>query len=1112
MIWKRCDGTGKFIKEFVMSIFKLGEIRNVKLTGRDSRNVYCSGAKQIRGERYVLWPQCKKESLPKKLTWNSKLHNGVEQLEIAFSAQAGDYLLELAMIENHIRRVRKGSNLCWDGHLNIRHEDGVVHKFDLQDKIIKRFIKEVRQQIESPNPDRTNLDFWLIDEIANQPHNGLLLVHLDGREVGYFIEHWPEYTINGKDEFRERQIAIPLVIENSGVHKLTIFPRQTHSHRSWEGVWGRVASQRLIVAGIELKEQKLSLPKHPLAKGDSRHYPADFFGWQFPIFYQRYDAKGVDIDYFKRVYQQAFHRGSNFVSVYMTDCNNTVRQGYAGIIPWPEEFGLEGADEYNYNDRSGWDRNKLQKLITYAQETGLLACWYTHLPHIPDHWGSLHWKWMRNYTEVILRQFANLSVPPEKRLQGLFYETAGFANDVDMVLMNELFWQLNPLMFFAESENERLRTTAGLAPFRIEYHATTDFGWEDKFPDDTQHNPTWSESKYGRCNYFGQMNCRDRKYSVLYGEIGPDAIVKQANDIVRMYNLERWLPGKLTGFEWISETPEVTSARNREMVYAVSSDPIVGALAFEAETYGGGGRFDQSAQRLEDPFHHRPRLTDNIPHTAVQLQNNYWRLSVWPGGDGGILRMDKSTMAHFDTDSPSAILSDNFLATSIVGSTKLITKNIEIKYRGPYLAKTIEQLELITNEPIDASLTAFAKIKEQRHYTMISDMPLLHLEIERQFQGQEPDTQTFISLAGYDEIRVADKWYKSNPQAVVFDFNEQVIVVRDSRGVLHDLAIALIKSPRKGGRKPTHIRWRSNEGLSLWWNNPKKHPFGVGGKEVHPIVTGKQAVECDFVLLNSLYTIKDVKHLGQLWDNVLIEAKTDRVKIKNKFALPMVKIVKVPRAKALPFWVKEKAGYFFRGSQPADNKSDFVKCYLPAGGIAEICRYGQINDIVKPAPGCQYAVTIQQVDVRNNRCTVKAAVSNISAAINPALDFAKSIQSVKVNGAKWFVYDRNRLYLPKQTGQFKIEISFGQSQDIHIIATQAMIRNMDFDSNKNEFSFEADYPEYTYELAPSIHFYAAIKLNGQTPSNIKGAKAVENNTQNDMLTIKFKKGKVKIKF
>ena len=83
---------------------------------------------------------------------------------------------------------------------------------------------------------------------------------------------------------------------------------------------------------------------------------------------------------------------------------------------------------------------------------------------------------------------------------------------------------------------------------------------------------------------------------------------------------------------------------------------------------------------------------------------------------------------------------------------------------------------------------------------------------------------------------------------------------------------------------------------------------------------------------------------------------------------------------------------------------------------------------------------------------------------------------------------------------------------MHIIATQAAIRNMDFDSNKNEFSFEAGYPEYTYELAPSIHFYAAIKLNGRIPSSIKGAQAIKKDTQSDILIIKFKKGKIKVKF
>jgi len=1016
-------------------------------------------------------------------------------------------------VENPVQRVRKGSNLVWDGPRVSPHEGNKTVKFEVPDRIIRRYIAEVEGQINQPRLDRSSIDFWLIDEIANRPHTSMFTVELDGREIGAFAEHWPKYKLTGDDEFRPRRIEIPLVIERSGVHELAVRPHMIRNHRYYDGIWHRYASRRLVVAGMQLSadDKALKLPGHPLTRNQTRYYPADFYGWQLPIFYQRYDVKGADLEYLSGVFKEAFHRGANFTSVYLTDCNHKTH--YRGVIPWPDEFNLDGKDEYFYNPDTGWNRQALQELIDACQSTGMLTCWYTHLPHIPDHWGSLTWPWIANYTQAILRQFADVRNPPEKRLAGLFYETAGFANDVDMMLLNEEIWQLNPLLFFAESENERERTTAGLAPFRIEYHATTDFAWEDKFSDDVYHDRRWSESQYGVSCYFGQMNCRDRKYSVLYGEMGPDAVVKQVNDTIRQYNLDRKLPGALTGFEWISEAPEVTSRRNREMVYCVSSDPICAAVAYEAETYGAGGRMDQNARRLEERFWFRRRLCIDVPHSATQLQNNYLQLSLWPGNDGGIVLMDSSSAAHFDSDAQTLKLSEPFLPTHILGSTKLETCNVNILRRGPYLAEVEEKLRLLTNEPVQTSTEQLAGILEQRRYAMISDLPMLHAELSRSFDGAEPETQTFIPLAGYDRIRVQDKWFKPDNRPVNWPFEQSAaLVMRDSRKLLPDLAI-IVQSNEPAGRAPTRLRWRSNDGLGVWWDNPQKSRLGVGGKEMHPIVTGKQAVTIDLVVLGVLYKLPHVPHLAQLWrqatEDVHAAALKDNgvITVDNEWRLPVVKIAKVPADEKLPFWVRESNSWLFRAAQP-DGDHDLIKCYLPANGSAAIRRYGYLADHVQPAPGSQYAVILSEVQGGENGCRLRAQVRNVSAAINPGLQFSQPIAGAKINGRQWHCYDQRRLYLPKAVGRYEVQVSYGQSEEPHIIATQAHLRKTRFDDSA--LSFDADLPPYCRKLAPSIHFYAAVHCSGRQIVNIEGAEMTD---QRDHVAIlKFKPGRVKVHF
>jgi len=1093
-------------------IFSLGSIRNVKLANTDFRRAYVTGAKTIAARDYTIFiPSKKNRLLPGALTWNSQLHEGVENLHIIFSSPAGKYLLTLVTVENHVRRIRKGKNLIWDGQTKIHHGGiGIKKKksdkkFDLPDTILTRFEKEIDNQIKAKNPDRSPIDFWLIDEIANQPHSNIFTVTVDGREFGMFIEHFPKHVSAGPDKFRSRTISIPLIIEYNGIHTLTIKPYMIRNPKFPYAPWGRCASTRLILAGIQFSknsQQTRRLPLHPLIRAGTREYPTDFNGWEFPLFYQRYDSEGADLDYFRRVCSESFYRGGNFVSVYMTDCNKTINQAYAGIIPWPDELNLPGREEYNHNNQTGWDQEKLKELIHISQSSGLLACWYTHLPHIQDHWESLSWPWMKNYTLTILHQFADLSMTPEKRLQGLIYETAGFANDIDMLLFNELFWQINPLMFFGESENERLRTTAGTAPLRIEYHATTDFAWEDKFPDDSQLDPRCSESQYGVCSYFGQMNCRDRKYSLLYGEIGPDAIVKQVNDTVRTYNIDKKLPGRLTGFEWILESPEATSQRNREMVYAVSCDPVCGSLAYEAETYGRGGRMDQTARRMEDSFYYRQRYDHDIPHTAVHLQNNYCRLSVWPGSDGGLLQLDTSATAHFDSNGPNVCLSKQFLAASIIGSTKVASKDITIKHRGPYLAEVAENLQLLTNEPVETSLRTLAEINERRRYQMISDMPMLHVEIVRHFIGAEPETQNFIPLTGYDEIRISGKWYHKSIASFSWNFKAQTLFLRDSRKLLPDMAI-VIKPDKISGRAPTRLRWKSNYGLGLWWDNPKKHRLGVGNKQIHPLVTANQSIVLDFVMLGALYKTKDIKYLDKLWDKCFAESSGNRTTVKNKFNLPLVKVVKLPSRTKLPFLIKENEVWHFRGAQPADKNNDFVKCYLAPSSSAIIRRWGYINNLVKTAPGSQYAVNIRHVKTTASGCTLRVGVSGVSPTVNPSLDFISPIAAAKVNGRSWHVYDSKRLYLPKAPGSYRVEVTFGSSSQPHIIATQAHIKKTQ--TTYSLFSFDARLPQYSFKLAPSIHFYAAVRIPKACRVKVTNGKLVE--TRNNIVIVKFKPSK-----
>ena len=386
-------------------------------------------------------------------------------------------------------------------------------------------------------------------------------------------------------------------------------------------------------------------------------------------------------------------------------------------------------------------------------------------------------------------------------------------------------------------------------------------------------------------------------------------------------------------------------------------------------------------------------------------------------------------------------------------------------------------------------------------------MPLLHVEIARQFTGAEPETQSLIPLLGYDAIKIDGKWNRRKNKSVWWNFKAQTLLLRDSRRLLPDMAVVL-GADKSSGRTPTRLRWHSRDGLGIWWENPKKHRLRVGNKEMHPLVTSKQSVGIEFIMLGSLYTAKDMEYFGKLWSNCFTELTAEKGVVKNKCDLPLVKIVKLPVQTKLPFAIKEHNTWYFRGAQPADKKNDFVKCYLSPGKSAVIQRWGYINSLVKTAPGSQYAVSMKEVKDLASGCKLGVEISGISPAVNPSLDFVKPIASARINGKSWHVYDHKRLYLPKAMCSYSVEVIFGNCSQPHIIATQAHIKQTK--NNDGSFVFSAALPMYCFKLAPSIHFYAAIRIPQCSKVTITGGQLVDR--RDNILIVKFKLRKQKDSF
>jgi|GEM_PF-4105197 len=1040
-----------------------------------------------------LYPQQQRDAVLPRLTWNTNLHKGVECLDIVFECEAGHYLLQIDQLENHLRRVRSGSNLRWDG-LSQRGSGKDARMYDLQDDLIRKWISLNEAHKKAGPIPPCPLGFYDVDQMANQPMTSLCTVLLDGREAGMFAERFPHYTLTGTDKYRVRQVDLPLLIDRPGAHLLQIKPHHLTYPSNPDAVWARYSSQRVELHRARLAPCPAPLPEHPLRRGQVRGFPLDFWGWQAPLFYQRYDASGVTLEQLRDVFAESFLHGANFVNIYLTDCSHTVHDGYAGIIPWPDELNIDGKAEHQFNGTTAWTPERLRKMNRAAHRCGLAISWYMHVPHAPLHW-DVPPGWLENYTQVVLAQFA--AQRGDQGFDGLLYETAGFGVDADILRLHERVWSADPRLFFCESETYMLRTTPGLSAARLHYFTCMGRAREDKDNDVAHFDKRWAESRYGVATYFGQMNCRDRKYSAHYGDVGQDAIVKQVNDFVRIHGDDSPWPGPASGFEWLGEPAEVVSDDARQMVYAVSADPVVGALAGRMETYGRGGQYDQT-QRRRQPFWYRDRLGEDVDARDVFLQNNYLRIYIRDRGNANQCVFDTSVTAHFDSDAPTLNLSRSLLTTASDGSIRVNEKKIVIDERGPYRARVVENVHFTTNEPVGTDLSTCGGVSETRTYTCTSDAPYVHMDIARQFRGSQPDMATDIELSGYDRLVCNKKRVGSDRWAIDFPFEPSAFLLEDSSGLRPPLCLVANVSD---GRGPDFVRWQPGKGMAFWWRNPKRAKFSIGDKEHCPPADRRQGLSIDLVVLGPLYRKADVPHLSKLRHHATSDSPI------NRSAMPIVRPVSVSGNRKLPVMVNEDGWWRFRGVQRVKG-GEIVKTYLKPGGRAKIMRWGLINDLVRQGPGSQYMVDIRDVRGSSKNATLKVRVKAESPAVLPRLEMAHGVAEVRINDKPWPCFDDRTIYLPKHAAVYDVKVCFGTPDMPRLLGTHAALSNMQW--NGRRLRFDAGLPVYTKRLPRSLYFYVAINTADRAIERISGAKQVKR--ENDIVTIRFKTGTVEVTF
>lgn len=541
------------------------------------------------------------------------------------------------------------------------------------------------------------------------------------------------------------------------------------------------------------------------------------------------------------------------------------------------------------------------------------------------------------------------------------------------------------------------------------------------------------------------------QYSSWYsGHIGEDFIVKQMNDVTRRRLLDPSRYDALTGVTWYTDGM-IVSDTNYAMAYAVSQDPVRAALAGQLRTLGQGGRV-----RSLYPY----------PTNSYFLQNNYLALFLPPGKAGGELFYDWQRTANYTPASFSVPLARNFLGSSMPGGA-LTTATSTVLERGGFRAVVSSELTFESGQ---------TEVKETRRLELTSDTPYVLVTIEDRVKGPNVSLSADFGGEHYAQLEVSGKVNRESTRIAA----PQVAVLRDSSGLRPDLVLLMLDSPAE-----CTLDWEPGKGWSI--TRPAARPLRVA-----------------LVVPTDLYSQKQMPALAQeLAQPAQQITWTEKpMGIKNPTRLPITKVIALKGVDDRPYLVKEGNWWTFRGAQVSkqQERTDFLKVYLPAQGQAVVIPWGFIDGLVRPGSGCQYILAIgnvQQTDV-GTRCKAKV-LTETPLIFAPRVEFAWPVAEVRVNGQPWYYFEGSQVFLPQPQGEYEIWVRKGEPHVPHISRTFASIESMNWKNNK--LVFQASAPPWRPVLPEGYRLTAQIEHPGRQIVGLEGGKVLKQHGNRSIITV-----------
>ncbi len=711
--------------------------------------------------------------------------------------------------------------------------------------------------------------------------------------------------------------------------------------------------------------------------------------------------------------------------------------------------------------RPGWTREGNAEFHRYIHQRDMQIHWFPHSIQSQTFDSSI-----AGLLGLFDSQFDALTVPPEERIDGMGSE---HWQTMTPGLFNLCVWPYSPTAYFYTIHHRYSETL----PNEADCSASSGVGSDDQTSDyaafpmlERGYFKLYDQrnKRYGFQFWGSQAECRSVEMGTFGGLGKPDWVLKQLNDQFRARALAHGRRNvSPSALWWISEAEEMCPEENRRYVYGCSLDPIRCAVSAELTATGrdsigiGEATTAMAIGRRQSPTRYP------YPNATAFIQNNYLRLYHMHDRDDSVLVVDPERLAHYDGNSRAGTLAEPLLSTLLPNGAPAVAASVEFTHAEPagYVARLIAALRFTDGDKT---------FREVRTFTVYDDVPCLQVRIQR-----EPSAcTTRLQLAGYeDTVSIAPD---------IYSFTD-----RDRRMPL--LAVFVLDRG-KGAREVV----RPGEGLDF---------------------SAVDSLELAILLPEGLYAPRDYAGLLPYLRKPLELFTLDgdgRGVVSNPYDFPITRLLSATNPPGAPYQVFEYGRWCHRGAQPSLTSPgvDYLKCYLPAHGTAEIQRYGFLAGVARPGWGCQYTTALSNLHRQGTRAFLSVEVKEITSFLfAPRVRFAFEVKRAWLNGKEWRYLEGRHVFLPNRRGRYQLVVEEGGDDAPRLCETFACIDSALWQDGR--LSIDAALPPWIEGIPDDFYFHALVRHAGRALTGLEGAQRVRGR-EREATIIRFRPGRITLRF